>query len=204
MIGGPFRSSPRKGRSVGADSREGAFHGGRVLTADQVASQVKLIRISPFADVQGARTSRRFLAPMTCVKVSPEFVWLTQSRRPVHIPRMPRPGLRKSCSPAALATFRAGFNATSVQTPPKRRARRRASFYKSTSSSKEALPGEAGAKVAERGRPGFALLRKRSFPPLRRLRKYFESLTQAVVSPGSTHGCSWGTSARAVSQSGWS
>jgi TetR/AcrR family transcriptional repressor of nem operon len=102
---------------------------------------------------------------------------------------MPRPGLREELLSAGLATFhQRGFNATSVQDITEAAGAPKGSFYNHFES-KEALAAEVVRKYAERGKARFALLREEKLPPLRRLRKYFEGLIQAVVSAGFTHGC---------------
>jgi TetR/AcrR family transcriptional repressor of nem operon len=121
--------------------------------------------------------------------VSPEFLRLDAVETTGHIRAMPRPGLREQLLSAALATFHErGFNATSVQDITEAAGAPKGSFYNHFES-KEALAAEAVRKYAERSRARFAPLREEKLPPLRRLRKYFEGLTQAVVSAGFTHGC---------------
>ena len=106
-----------------------------------------------------------------------------------HIPGVPRPGLREQLLAAGLATFHErGFNATSVQDITDAAGAPKGSFYNHFES-KEALAAEAVRRYAERGRKRFALLREDKLPPLRRLRRYFEGLIEAVVSAGFTHGC---------------
>lgn len=102
---------------------------------------------------------------------------------------MPRPGLREELLAAGLATFHErGFNATSVEDITNAAGAPKGSFYNHFES-KEALAAEAVRRYAEKGRKRFALLREEKLPPLRRLRKYFEGLIQAVVSAGFTRGC---------------
>ena len=116
-------------------------------------------------------------------------LWLDPVETTGHIRAMPRSGLREELLSAGLATFHErGFNATSVQDITEAAGAPKGSFYNHFES-KEALAAEAVRKYAERGRARFALLREEKLPPLRRLRKYFESLIQAVVSAGFTHGC---------------
>ena len=102
---------------------------------------------------------------------------------------MPRPGLREQLLSAGLATFHErGFNATSVQDITDAADAPKGSFYNHFES-KEALAAEVVRKYAEKGRARFAVLREEQLPPVRRLRKYFEGLIQAVTSAGFTHGC---------------
>ena len=102
---------------------------------------------------------------------------------------MPRAGLREQLLSAGLATFHErGFNATSVQDITDAAGAPKGSFYNHFES-KEALAAEAVHKYAEKGRARFAVLREAKLPPLRRLRKYFESLIEAVSSAGFSRGC---------------
>jgi TetR/AcrR family transcriptional regulator, transcriptional repressor for nem operon len=106
-----------------------------------------------------------------------------------HIPVMPRPSLREQLLSAGVETLhRRGFNATSVQDITDAAGAPKGSFYNHFES-KEALAVEAVRAYRERGRKRLAILQERKLPPLRRLRKYFESMNAAVVEAGFSAGC---------------
>jgi len=83
---------------------------------------------------------------------------------------------------------RRGFNATSVQDITDAAGAPKGSFYNHFES-KEALAAEAVRRYREKGRVRLSILQDAKLPPLRRLRKYFESLNQAVIESGFSAGC---------------
>jgi TetR/AcrR family transcriptional repressor of nem operon len=102
---------------------------------------------------------------------------------------MPRPSLREQLLSAGLETFhRRGFNATSVQDITDAAGAPKGSFYNHFES-KEALAAEAVRMYREKGRARLEILRDAKLAPLRRLRKYFESLTDAAAKAGFSPGC---------------
>jgi len=102
---------------------------------------------------------------------------------------MPRPNLREQLLTAGFETmYRKGFNATSVQDITDAAGAPKGSFYNHFES-KEALAAEAVRKYVEAGKVHREILRDDKLPPLRRLRKYFETLSQAVVKAGFSSGC---------------
>lgn len=102
---------------------------------------------------------------------------------------MPRPSLREQLLSAGLETLhRKGFNATSVQDIADAAGAPKGSFYNHFES-KEALAVEAIQRYREKGRVRLEVLREAKLPPVRRLRKYFESLNQAAVKAGFSPGC---------------
>src|SRR6266550_4218643 len=102
---------------------------------------------------------------------------------------MPRPSVREELLSAGLETLhRRGFNATSVQDITDAAGAPKGSFYNHFES-KEALAAEAVRRYREKGRVRLSILQDEKLPPLRRLRKYFESLNQAVVEAGFSAGC---------------
>ena len=106
-----------------------------------------------------------------------------------HIPVMPRPSLREQLLSAGVDTLhRRGFNATSVQDITDAAGAPKGCFYNHFES-KEALAVEAVRAYRERVRKRLAILQEAKLPPLRRLRKYFESMNAAVVEAGFSAGC---------------
>lgn len=102
---------------------------------------------------------------------------------------MPRPSLREQLLTAGLETLhRKGFNATSVQDITDAAGAPKGSFYNHFES-KEALAIEALQAYVERGRTRREILRDVKLPPVRRLRKYFESAIEAAVDGGFSAGC---------------
>lgn len=102
---------------------------------------------------------------------------------------MPRPSLRDQLLAAGLETFHLrGFNATSVQDITDAAGAPKGSFYNHFES-KEALAAEAVREYVERGKANREILRDVRVPPLRRLRRYFETLSQLVVKAGFSPGC---------------
>jgi TetR/AcrR family transcriptional repressor of nem operon len=102
---------------------------------------------------------------------------------------MPKPSLREQLVSAGLETFhRKGFNATSVQDITHAAGAPKGSFYNHFES-KEALAVEAVRRYQENGRVRLGILRETKLLPLRRLRKYFESLIEAVVEAEFMPGC---------------
>ena len=106
-----------------------------------------------------------------------------------HIPVMPRPSLREQLLAAGVETLhRRGFNATSVQDITDAAGAPKGSFYNHFES-KEALAVEAVRAYRQRGKKRLAILQDVKLSPLRRLRKYFESMNAAVVEAGFSAGC---------------
>jgi TetR/AcrR family transcriptional regulator, transcriptional repressor for nem operon len=102
---------------------------------------------------------------------------------------MPRPSLRDQLLSAGVETLhRKGFNATSVQDITDAAGAPKGSFYNHFES-KEALAAEAVRKYREKSRERLAVLQDRKLRPLRRLRKYFETLNQAVTDAAFSRGC---------------
>ena len=102
---------------------------------------------------------------------------------------MPRSSVREELLSAGLETLhRRGFNATSVQDITDAAGAPKGSFYNHFES-KEALAAEAVRRYREKGRVRLSILQDAKLPPLRRLRKYFESLNQAVIESGFSAGC---------------
>jgi TetR/AcrR family transcriptional repressor of nem operon len=109
-----------------------------------------------------------------------------------HIPAMPRPSLREQLLSAGVETLhRRGFNATSVQDITDAAGAPKGSFYNHFES-KEALAVEAVRAYRERGRKRLAILQEGKLSPLRRLRKYFESMNAAAAEAGFSAGCMLG------------
>jgi TetR/AcrR family transcriptional repressor of nem operon len=105
---------------------------------------------------------------------------------------MPRPSLREQLLSAGVETLhRRGFNATSVQDITDAAGAPKGSFYNHFES-KEALAVEAVRAYRERGRKRLAILQEGKLSPLRRLRKYFESMNAAAVEAGFSAGCMLG------------
>lgn len=113
---------------------------------------------------------------------------------------MPRPSLREELLAAGLESFhRKGFNGTSVQDITDAAGAPKGSFYNHFVS-KEALAAEAVRKYVERRRSVHRdLLRDTRLKPLRRLRRYFESLNQAAAKAGFFSGCLLGNFGAEVS-----
>jgi TetR/AcrR family transcriptional regulator, transcriptional repressor for nem operon len=106
-----------------------------------------------------------------------------------HIPAMPRASLREQLLSAGVETLhRKGFNATSVQDITDAAGAPKGSFYNHFES-KEALAAEAVRRYRDKGRERLIILQERKLRPLRRLRKYFESLNDAAVKGGFSAGC---------------
>src|SRR5213594_1883700 len=102
---------------------------------------------------------------------------------------MPQKNLREQLLSAGVATLhRRGFNATSVQDITDAAGAPKGSFYNHFES-KEALAAEAVRTYVEKGRERLAILRESKLSPLRRLKKYFASLNQAVADRGFSAGC---------------
>lgn len=112
-----------------------------------------------------------------------------KSKTTGHIQSMPRPSLREQLLTAGLETLhRKGFNATSVQDITDAAGAPKGSFYNHFES-KEALAAEAVRQYRERGRARLEILRDEKLAPLRRLRKYFETLTEGAAKAGFSSGC---------------
>lgn len=112
---------------------------------------------------------------------------------------MPRPSLKEQLLVAGLETFhRRGFNATSVQDITDAAGAPKGSFYNHFES-KEALAVEAVHRYQEKGRARLAILRETRLAPLRRLRKYFETLVGLVVEAEFNSGCLLGNFASELS-----
>jgi TetR/AcrR family transcriptional repressor of nem operon len=106
-----------------------------------------------------------------------------------HIPVMPRASLREQLLSAGVETLhRRGFNATSVQDITDAAGAPKGSFYNHFES-KEALAVEAVRLYREKGRKRLTILHEAKLSPLRRLRKYFESLNATAVEGGFSAGC---------------
>src|SRR5213594_1016327 len=102
---------------------------------------------------------------------------------------MPQKNLREQLLSAGVATLhRRGFNATSVQDITDAAGSPKGSFYNHFES-KEALAAEAVRKYEERIAAGLNILKDGKLAPLRRLRKYFESLNQAAIEAKFSAGC---------------
>ena len=113
---------------------------------------------------------------------------------------MARPSLREELLAAGLESFHhRGFNGTSVQDITVAAGAPKGSFYNHFVS-KEALAAEAVRKYVEKRKSVHReLLRDTKLPPLRRLRRYFESLNQAVAKGGFSAGCLLGNFGAEVS-----
>jgi TetR/AcrR family transcriptional regulator, transcriptional repressor for nem operon len=113
---------------------------------------------------------------------------------------MARPSLREQLLVAGLDSFhRRGFNGTSVQDITDAAGAPKGSFYNHFLS-KEALAAEAVRKYVELRRSVHRdLLRDTKLKPLRRLRKYFESLNQAAAKAAFSSGCLLGNFGAEVS-----
>jgi TetR/AcrR family transcriptional repressor of nem operon len=112
---------------------------------------------------------------------------------------MPRPSLREELLAAGLEVLhQKGFNATSVQDITDAAGAPKGSFYNHFES-KEALAAEALREYVERGKARREILRDATVPPLRRLRKYFETLVEAAVDAGFSAGCLLGNFAAEMS-----
>jgi len=102
---------------------------------------------------------------------------------------MPRPSLRDQLLAAGLEVLhQKGYNATSVQDITDTAGAPKGSFYNHFES-KEALALEALRLYVEKRKARREVLRDTKLPPLRRLRKYFEGLTQAAIDAGFSAGC---------------
>jgi len=116
-----------------------------------------------------------------------------------HIPVMPRPSLREQLLSAGVETLhQRGFNATSVQDITDAAGAPKGSFYNHFES-KEALAAEAVRLYREKGRKRLTILQETKLSPLRRLRKYFESLNEAALKAGFAAGCLLGNFAAELS-----
>jgi TetR/AcrR family transcriptional repressor of nem operon len=124
---------------------------------------------------------------------------LTTVKTTGHISLMPRPALREQLLAAGLESFhRRGFNATSVQDITDAAGAPKGSFYNHFES-KEALAAEALEKYVERARERRTILRDLEVPPLRRLRRYFRTLSQATIGDEFAAGCLLGNFAAELS-----
>jgi TetR/AcrR family transcriptional regulator, transcriptional repressor for nem operon len=102
---------------------------------------------------------------------------------------VPRASLREQLLSAGLETLhQKGFNATSVQDITDAAGAPKGSFYNHFES-KEALAAEAVREYRQKGKVRLEVLRDARLLPLRRLRKYFESLNQAAAEAGFSPGC---------------
>lgn len=112
---------------------------------------------------------------------------------------MPRPSVRERILSAGLETLhRKGFNGTSVQDITDAAGAPKGSFYNHFES-KEALAAEAVRRYRENRRVRLGILQDAKLAPLRRLRRYFESLNEAVVEAGFSKGCLLGNFAAELS-----
>jgi len=112
---------------------------------------------------------------------------------------MPRPSLREQILSAGLDVFhRKGFNATSVQEITDAAGAPKGSFYNHFES-KEALGAEAVGRYEEKSAALLGFLEDRKVAPLRRLRKYFESLVEAAIEAEFSGGCLLGNFGSEVS-----
>ncbi|HEY4882277.1 MAG TPA: TetR family transcriptional regulator C-terminal domain-containing protein [Myxococcales bacterium] len=112
---------------------------------------------------------------------------------------MPKPSLREQILSAGLDTLhQKGFNATSVQDIAEAAGAPKGSFYNHFES-KEALAAEVVLKYEEQRKARRSILRDARLPPLRRLRKYFESVNKAVAQDEFTTGCLLGNFAAELS-----
>src|SRR5213594_453375 len=102
---------------------------------------------------------------------------------------MPQKNLREQLLSAGVATLhRKGFNGSSVQDITDAAGAPKGSFYNHFES-KEALAAEAVREYQEQKRVLLDILRDQKLAPLRRLRRYFESVTQAAVEAKFSTGC---------------
>jgi TetR/AcrR family transcriptional repressor of nem operon len=102
---------------------------------------------------------------------------------------MPRASLREQLLSAGLETLqRKGFNGTSVQDITDAAGAPKGSFYNHFMS-KEALAAEAVRRYREERRVRLDILRDGRLAPLRRLRKYFDSLNQVAIEGRFAKGC---------------
>jgi TetR/AcrR family transcriptional regulator, transcriptional repressor for nem operon len=121
-----------------------------------------------------------------------ELVQVDGTKTTGHIPDMPRPSLREQLLSAGVETLhRRGFNATSVQDITDAAGAPKGSFYNHFAS-KEALAAEAVRAYRAKGRKRLTILQETKLSPLRRLRKYFESLNDAAAKGGFSAGCMLG------------
>jgi len=112
---------------------------------------------------------------------------------------VPRPSLREQLLSAGLETLhRKGFNASSVQDITDAAGAPKGSFYNHFES-KEVLAVEAVREYQEQKRVLLDILRDQKLAPLRRLRKYFESVNQAAVVAKFSTGCLLGNFAAELS-----
>jgi TetR/AcrR family transcriptional repressor of nem operon len=101
---------------------------------------------------------------------------------------MPKPNVREQILSAGLKTLHLrGFNATSVQDITEAAGVPKGSFYNHFAS-KEDLGAAAVEQYAGKAAARRAMLRDRTLAPLPRLRRYFETLIEAVRRPDSP-GC---------------
>jgi TetR/AcrR family transcriptional repressor of nem operon len=116
-----------------------------------------------------------------------------------HISTVPRPSLREQLLSAGLETLhRKGFNASSVQDITDAAGAPKGSFYNHFES-KEVLAAEAVREYQEQKRVLLDILRDQKLAPLRRLRKYFESVNRAAVEAKFSTGCLLGNFAAELS-----
>jgi TetR/AcrR family transcriptional repressor of nem operon len=112
---------------------------------------------------------------------------------------MPRPNLREQLLSAGLETLhQRGFNATSVQDITEAAGAPKGSFYNHFES-KEALAAEVVRRYEGQIQARLSILRDARLAPLRRLRKYFESLKQAAIQTEFSTGCLLGNFAAELS-----
>jgi TetR/AcrR family transcriptional repressor of nem operon len=99
------------------------------------------------------------------------------------------PSLREQLLSAGVETFhRRGYNATSVQDITDAAGAPKGSFYNHFES-KEVLAAEVVRSYRVRGRKRLGILQEGKLSPLRRLRRYFESLNDAAADGGFSAGC---------------
>jgi TetR/AcrR family transcriptional repressor of nem operon len=112
---------------------------------------------------------------------------------------MPSPNLREQILSAGLETLhQRGFNATSVQDITDAAGAPKGSFYNHFES-KEVLAAEVVRRYEGQIQARLSILRDARLAPLRRLRKYFESLNQAAIRAEFSTGCLLGNFAAELS-----
>jgi TetR/AcrR family transcriptional repressor of nem operon len=173
-------------------------------TRDKVRQRIgwsgRFIDVSPGCRAPIQRRARRDQDELTKTRVASDVSrirtalgsrpsGLTGTKTTGHIGLMPRPSLREQLLYAGLEILqRKGFNGTSVQDITDAAGAPKGSFYNHFVS-KEALAAEAVRRYRENRRARLGILQDARLKPLRRLRKYFESLNQAAVEGRFSKGC---------------
>jgi TetR/AcrR family transcriptional repressor of nem operon len=115
-----------------------------------------------------------------------------------HIERMPRPNVREELLSAGLETLHSrGFNATSVQDITEAAGVPKGSFYNHFAS-KDDLGAAVVERYSARNEARRRILQDLAIPPLARLRRYFEALSETGRYPDAS-GCLLGNFATELS-----